>query len=124
MIMQTHSVYLKTTGAIILFLVIVLCISAFSSLHRGSIPQRAASIQVGATKGDVERLLGEPDATFTRSIFVPMETWAFDTASFFDRMTGSASNRYRFARPLRSDVTVEFNSSGHVARVRIPVEGK
>src|SRR5262245_52524288 len=79
----------KFFAILVLFLLTLLSIAVVNSWRRGPVHQRAAFLPMGATKHQVERRLGKPDAAFPPSIFTPMETWAYRGNLKFERIGGS-----------------------------------
>ncbi len=84
------------------------------------------SIPIGATKQEVERVIGSPTQRYPKGsqffdaiaksslllrLFIPesLETWAY-----------GGTFRWRFLGPDEDDILLEFNDQGRVARVIIP----
>jgi len=96
----------------------------------GSLKRRAFLIKPGATKVEVQRVLGRPTTVFmpyTGTNFlvwvlsVPSETWAY--GSTFDlpsALHGELPLHLRMFRPESNDLTIVFGASGRVAQVIVP----
>ncbi len=113
------------TVALVFMLVTVVDLWSFSSLKR-----RASLLKPGATRAEVQKVLGRPTSTFmpyTGTNFpvwllsVHAETWAYgSTFDLHSAFHGEVPLHLRLFRPDANDVAVVFGASGRVSQVIIP----
>src|SRR2546426_992786 len=118
--------------AAILFLAIAGVIG-LDIFHGKSLRPRAQAIKVGDSRQRVEQVLGRPIVVFTPPsegtkglVIVRPETWAYGRRlqlrdAFYGEFPYFRPLRVRLFGPDDDDVAIEFDASGKVSSVSIPI---
>jgi hypothetical protein len=95
-----------------------------------SLNSRAAAIQIGDSKADVSRRMGEPDVIFEATTDAGWfsrdhETWAYGGSitlrdAFHSNFPYFFPFKLRLFGPHSDDVAIQFDKSGRVLHIRIP----
>jgi hypothetical protein len=119
---RTRNAALVVLGSLVAIAFLLAFVFFADYLRYSSDLKRASTIQIGDTRDEVRRIMGEPVAKFGISeVHSEGELWAYgrvyNPVSIF-------SFRLRLMSPLDDDVSIRFSAENTVVTVRIPEEAK